>query len=526
MKKICRFLSISLVFMFVLCIAVSASAAGGVYFQIVKSSVQNEELKVLVYADDTSRIEADNFSATLGLQPVEQLTLTALSKADYGTSYYIVIDTSRRMNANALKDARQIAHEIVNQMGANDNAAVILTQENAGSIVLSSDKESLFRQIDGAEKLQNNNFLYEGIVDAVDNQQIDANAKNRGCLVVLSAGNDSTGTRTQEEVEAKAAVSDMCIYTVAMVTDSNNQNLRNKATALGVLARNAKGGIDFVWGLRDSMSASEISQSIADNEAAFYLLNMLPAGGQSFQTDAALSVSFTTNAGKVMIDEMSIPVSTLTQLVPVPTDTPQPTPENTIDSSGTDTADSSDAIDIVTPPSFWEQVKTAFMENAVISIAIVAGIVVLVVLLIVLISSRKNKKVKVKTPIEDQTQGLELEQTQQEEEREETVAIRKSLHVRLKDAGTGRNFESAMDETLLVGRPGKSTQLALDNGDKSISERQLMLKWRDGLMLIEDQNSRNGTKVNNNRITSEIQLHQNDNIQIGTSVFIITWWYM
>lgn len=123
-------------------------------------------------------------------------------------------------------------------------------------------------------------------------------------------------------------------------------------------------------------------------------------------------------------------------------------------------------------------------------------------------------------------QGLELEQTQQEEEREETVAIRKSLHVRLKDAGTGRNFESAMDETLLVGRPGKSTQLALDNGDKSISERQLMLKWRDGLMLIEDQNSRNGTKVNNNRITSEIQLHQNDNIQIGTSVFIITWWYM
>ena len=108
------------------------------------------------------------------------------------------------------------------------------------------------------------------------------------------------------------------------------------------------------------------------------------------------------------------------------------------------------AIDIVTPPSFWEQVKTAFMENAVISIAIVAGIVVLVVLLIVLISSRKNKKVKVKTPIEDQTQGLELEQTQQEEEREETVAIRKSLHVRLKDAGTGRNFESAMDETLLV----------------------------------------------------------------------------
>ncbi len=68
---------------------------------------------------------------------------------------------------------------------------------------------------------------------------------------------------------------------------------------------------------------------------------------------------------------------------------------------------------------------------------------------------------------------------------------------------------------LLLGR--ESGYFDPDPNDTSISHKHARIFWYQGQFWIQDTQSRNGTKVNDQRIVNQQPLHRGDRIQIGNS---------
>ncbi len=88
----------------------------------------------------------------------------------------------------------------------------------------------------------------------------------------------------------------------------------------------------------------------------------------------------------------------------------------------------------------------------------------------------------------------------------------------LEGAKTGTKIAVKKDEFLI----GRSQKCHLCAGSSSVSRRHCAITRKDAAVSIQDLGSRNGTLVNDKKITEEVQLSSGDEIGIGTLKMLVT----
>ncbi len=75
------------------------------------------------------------------------------------------------------------------------------------------------------------------------------------------------------------------------------------------------------------------------------------------------------------------------------------------------------------------------------------------------------------------------------------------------------------DKDIIIGRD-KGCGIRLASSD--VSRQHCRLRWQAGCLHVSDLGSQNGTLVNDQSLTSEVQLQIGDRLQIATMVFVMT----
>ena len=137
-----------------------------------------------------------------------------------------------------------------------------------------------------------------------------------------------------------------------------------------------------------------------------------------------------------------------------------------------------------------------------------AGAVLLIALLALLIRQRKKSRRR-KQEIEDslKTQAVKGE-----------PAAKVIIELTNKQSGqkiTGNIYEATI-------KAGRSAEMRLV-GDPSISQEHMEFVWQNGILYVQDSNSRNGTWLNGERISGATALRQSDVIHAGDTDFIVNW---
>ncbi len=146
-------------------------------------------------------------------------------------------------------------------------------------------------------------------------------------------------------------------------------------------------------------------------------------------------------------------------------------------------------------------------------IAVIMGAVLLLLLIVLVIVLAKRKKAAVEE-INGGTAPVV------EEPSAETAPVRGKVTVELTNKTTGERFSGViLDATL---KAGLESALKL-SGDAAISRRHMEFIWQNGILYVQDINSKNGTYVNGEKIKGAAALNQNDVIHAGESDFYVTW---
>jgi pSer/pThr/pTyr-binding forkhead associated (FHA) protein len=101
---------------------------------------------------------------------------------------------------------------------------------------------------------------------------------------------------------------------------------------------------------------------------------------------------------------------------------------------------------------------------------------------------------------------------------ERPYRVGKTPEVRLRHLRTGQ-VHSATGYTVILGRDPKGAQIVIRSPeDRHVSARHAQVQFRvDGTAVVKDLESRNGTWVNDMRVTEDTMLHANDRLVLGAA---------
>lgn len=147
-----------------------------------------------------------------------------------------------------------------------------------------------------------------------------------------------------------------------------------------------------------------------------------------------------------------------------------------------------------------------------------AALLVVIVICAVILSRRsaKKKREAAEVLVPDVPSVLEGE-TEIEDAPKASVTM-----VSLTVLGKEKCFKGEMKDRLVVGRSPEPDGIRIDLDDEKMSRSHFVLRNVAGVLFIENV-GKNGTYVNNVKISQVVEVHQQDVITIGTTNLKISW---
>lgn len=90
----------------------------------------------------------------------------------------------------------------------------------------------------------------------------------------------------------------------------------------------------------------------------------------------------------------------------------------------------------------------------------------------------------------------------------------------LKDKKTNHSYTAVLYKKLTIGRNMEQCDLWI-SGDYTISGKHCRMVLTDGKIYVEDAGSSNGTMLNNQKVTGQMEVHNGDTLKIGMTTFLI-----
>ena len=408
-----------------------------------------------------------------------------------GTSWIFLVDTAY-VAANAGKEPIiGTIQELIRNMGENDNAALLTTGDTDKMIDLIQNRDALSDMIGSARLDKGTTNLNATIAAALDFLSSGENVRRHAVLVILSNGEngDEIGM-SMTELMRKVENATVTVYPVAYVRKGASTSNLDRYSSLATASR---GGIS-IQQEQDDWNATSILSVIANNEAHFYTLATNPAAAQAVGATVIVNDGVENSMWTLSESEQQLLAS---YFVPP-------------------TATAGDG----------EQIPSEAFPLMLILIVGGAALALIVALIIVIVRTRKKRSREdedTSCPDEPPVVPHHVDEILLAEEDPYGGRSAQCIQLMLSqvNGGSARYNVEMTGEELAVGRDPSRAGLVIRD-DLKISGMHLVLRYDHNMMMVEDF-SRNGTKVNGNRIDRPTVLHQQDVLTLGATQLRISW---
>lgn len=509
MKRLVSFL----LCVFLLCSAMSAWAEGESALNILDCRQQDSNLNLLLYAKDNAYIRADNFSVKVDDEELPIADLTSLSQSDYGTSWIVLVEPAAYASIENM--VVSLVESLVARLNSQDRLAVYdLSSGEMTSFV--NDAPTVREFVKSAAKPRSDVQvrLFDGIHYALTSFEKDPMHNLRKCVLVISGGLDSNSTYTPYELRSDSEKAGAAIYTIGITRGVSTYAEAYKE--LRALSRDIPSGISMSYDDFPSNTGSDAAKLIMENEKNCFVLSA-DLSNTPATSNATVTVSL--NGQEASVEHFDIESSVVPEEVCEHEWGDDATCQHARtcikcgieDPDGETTPHEDDGSGhckwCQEPLSLWFRIQNWVKNNLIVAGMGGVLLLLLIVLLIVLLKRRKARATIDAEPPIDDTPG-------------ETTYVRSKVTVELTKKTTGERFTGEIMESTL--KAGRAAPLRIV-GDGAISQEHMEFIWQNGILYVQDTNSRNGTMVNGRPITGAVPLYQNDLIHAGESDFLVTW---
>ncbi len=532
----------------------AAYASEGSGLQILDYRITDTALETVVYAKADSAVSEKDFSVKLGSS---ELPVSAVSSYDKtadtnGTSWIVVLEPDNYANARSM--VRSLVEDLVANLGSNDKLAVYnsLTGDNTEFL---SSSASIMPAVDNAlkdsyEKIK----LFDTISSGLSKFKTDPGLSSHKCLVVISKGTDTGSSHTFREVYDAASELPITVYAIG-VTGQDSSRI-NAFKELGSLGRATESGFSATADQYKPEVGVSLARQIRENEKNVYTLTALfdemPADLPDTETTLSVTLQkagLELNARMEQVDGGKIASAAQAEGQGNACDheweeatcTEPKTCKLCGETEGEALGhDFSEATFFKAGKcSRCDETEPSGFENLIKEKPILVGmgallLILLLVLLVVLIKKHGRKGGDTEI-IDDGITGWNDGKDWGDEtgvgnvtgsDGEDdvggvTMLVKPKVTVELTEKKTGKKYTGPIRDTSI--KAGLQSELRLE-GDPSISRKHMEFIWQNGILYVQDINSKNGTRVNGEIIDKAVPLHHNDIIRAGETDFIINWY--
>lgn len=434
-------------------------------------------MELLIYSNN-SDLKPNDVQIQLGGNAINADSVTPYKE---GTSWIFLVDTAYVATDVGKEPVIKTIQELIKNMGENDNATILTTGDTDKTIDLIQNKDVLNEMIGSARLNKSITNLNATIGAALDFFASGENVRKHAVLVIVSNGDNGNEIgMSVTELKRNVENSTITVYPVAYVSNGASADNLDRYAKIAAVSR---GGISIQE--QDEWDAESVLSAIVNNEAHFYTVIANPAAVQATGAEVSLY-------------------------------------------------DGEESSTWILSESDQQRLKSFVIkekEDSLFSwIWIVGGVVLalIVVLCIIIVCFRKAKSKKdddapcPDEPSVDVSENDDVPDVPNEEEpHDDTPKQRIQLMFLQVNGGSAQYNVEMTGEEITVGRDPARAGLVIRD-DLKISGMHLVLRYDRNMMMVEDF-SRNGTKVNGNRIDRPTVLHQHDVLTLGATQLRITW---
>ena len=458
-------------------------------------------LKAVVYTTIDGNLQPGDFDAKLDGQSIQIAEVSSMNRSELGSTYLFVLDMPN--TRNDFDKIKALAQSLIKQAGPNDNIGIMSIDSVSSKVSLVSSQEEAANTIEEIAFTRSANATFNTtIMEALEYLRTNGQTKARMCLIVLSACEQKTKTlgATDSEIENSVKQGDASIYCITLLSAKETSKEQiNRANYLNSLARLSKGGIPLnATGKNDD----QISTAFSQNEKRFFVLSIAPDQLHK-NWGSKLSLSMRDHE-HTLSDSMEIGDDVRNAFAKLPQSTSETADEDIVIDDG--------------HGKFFDSLTTEVL------LFCGAGVILLVLIIILIAMMMKNKKKHAQRnafdiPAPDNTANdYGVGKTE--------VDDQPRIRITLTGIGesAGKNFKMDVRDGILIGRDNEEARVRLDH-DKKLSRRHALITYASGVLRIEDLNSQNGTRINQepDKIVSSRVLNQNDTFRAGHSEFRVNW---
>lgn len=513
-----RFISLLLCAL-LLCSVSTAYAAGDSALQILGYQQNDADLDIILYTKGNTILTPEGFSVRLEDTKLPVDRISALSNTEYGTSWIVVLEPAQGSNITDM--ATSLVESLVNHLGPKDNLAVLdATTREMTSFVRDMPTIRAFVKSAAAQSSSGGYVrLYDAVNTALSAFNTNMELNPHKCLLVISGCVDTNSTCSFKELLRQVENSPITVYTVGITRGISTYI--SAYDEMRALSDTVPSGLAFALESFPSSAGADAAVTILDNEKKCAVLTV----DLSEITESVI--------GTLRVSFNSLDASMAQVTVKETTPPPLPPHEHEWGDNATCQSRRTCAICgeedpngefashkddgtghcewcgiVIQPPSPFERILNWVKQNMI--AAAMGGVlfVLLIVLLIVFIKKKSSEN----DDDESITGPVDVPPPEPKPVPKVTVELTKKT--------TGERFVGEiLDSTI---KAGLESTLKL-SGDPAISRKHMEFIWQNGILYVQDINSKNGTFVNGEKINRAVALSQNDVIHAGESDFFVTW---
>lgn len=466
-------------------------------------------------------------SALVGNVECPNVEYEISKNGDFTIDTLILIDNSLSIPNSSRADVKKIVGEFLASRSANERFCLATFGEQIEILVdFTDDYASLKRCLDSIEFQNRETYLTDVLYELIDNGSFCNNedgAYRRVFVISDGVDNKSIGY-TSSELQNLIKKTGVPVYALGVYNSkkSNSNELKN------MFAISRETGADSML-LSDVKNPLDVVSMLSgDRDIVKFVID--PVGSVKDGSEKTVTISITSSNGEetVSVDNVRMPQEAMrdssadSEIVSATTPTPTPKPQiEEIEGLGLD--------DVEGIPVINSNKKNPLINPIVVVVSGIILVITIVAIIVLLIIKNKKDNKFVEFPnfeLEDcptvSEDGGDTEiitEIQSPGDNGATVILMdesgRNYTLNLVDVSNpAKIFSAPLYGKVVIGRKREEVDICIDY-DSSVSGKHCSITLADGKFYLENLNKSNGTYVNGERVSNEVEISSGSVIKMG-----------
>lgn len=318
MKKLSALIVSLCLFLFLLCLAVSAQATELnsflTFHEIVTEGNQSD---LLIYG--TKLPENGKLTLSVDSQQIPDAVLSTVRQEKLPVTVYCLVDISTHMSQKQVQQQQDILNIVSSRMGNQDSMVITTVGSKAVEGAVLDSMEARKTAISTLKREGTKADMYLAIIDAMTSLEQKTTYRTNRCLLILSDGilSSSSGTTEQQALNAITSTS-IPVYAIGITGDSDTSYSVENAQHMLKMAEASEGGIGLIPA-KESISAADAAQQVWEHiqEGAVIKINLASVASNSnnAMVRAQYELGDTRLEDSIAVDLTVVPVITIEETV-------------------------------------------------------------------------------------------------------------------------------------------------------------------------------------------------------------------